>query len=76
MLKNNDGPAFPQHKNGVGGQTIASEGGMTLRDYFAGQALVAVLLRGIEEGEAAEDVTEACYGVADAMIAARGSDND
>ena len=70
------GPAFPQSDlSGYGiGPAERSNGGMTLRDWFAGQAIMGlcadpsnhVLFR--SEDEAAESA----YAIADAMIAARG----
>lgn len=58
--KNNGGPAFPT----VAGQTVYSNG-MTLRDYFAAQALANV------NAESYEEAALLCYGVADAMLRAR-----
>ena len=43
------------------------EGGMYLRDYFAGQALAA--MAGVESPA---KVAEACYAYADAMLAHAG----
>lgn len=46
--------------------------GMTLRDYFAGQALVALVA---EPGDLTiSDVTKDAYRIADAMLAARQKD--
>lgn len=47
MAMDDSGPAFPhayEHLDGYGGRTPVVEQGMTLRDYFAGQALPSVLL--------------------------------
>ena len=64
-----EGPyAFPffAHKD----STIGCPG-MTLRDYFAGQALNQAN-RDIWEHHKPEHVAKRCYDMADAMIAARG----
>ena len=46
------------------------QGGMTLRDYFAGQALANLAMRA-GHGPSIADV---CYQYADAMLAARTGD--
>lgn len=76
----NGGPAFP-----IGPKNLGFEGshgmgvspGMTLRDWFAGQALAGWLASPIEgpdfptiDGHA-KHAAESCYLYADAMIAAR-----
>ena len=55
------GPAVPFY-DGVGGVP-----GMTLRDYFAGQALAGPCA----DGGRIDSVVKFCYEVADMMIAAR-----
>jgi hypothetical protein len=64
---NDGGPAFPP---GDG-----SENGMTLRDYFAGQALAGQLAFSpsdpFKKYHQPEEVASACYRFADAMLAAR-----
>jgi hypothetical protein len=70
-------PAFPQVGNPTWGMEPSP--GMTLRDWFAGQALAASGLDaahriGWSESEMKEQATEAArvfYIVADAMLAAR-----
>ena len=64
--------AFPvQFLNGK------SQSGMTLRDYFAGQALAGNLEQGIENDmlsgwwHAPEDIADRAYEIADAMIERR-----
>lgn len=47
------------------------EDGMTLRDYFAGQALPALIAQH-SETEAPRDITRRSYRMADLMIEARG----
>ena len=79
MKQNNDGgPAFPAIKTlGPGGKdgrledgygSIVSEGGMSLRDWFAGQALPSVDER---SHGTPQDVAKECYQLADAMLAER-----
>ena len=60
---NDGGPAFPT-------ATLAqkTEGGMTLRDYFAAAALQGNL---IEPTASNEDIAKYAYSLADAMIKAR-----
>jgi hypothetical protein len=72
------GPAFPRAE----GETSFPEDGMTLRDWFAGQALAVVaesVIAGMAENgphDPSEDIAWACYQIADAMIAERDTDND
>lgn len=87
MAMNNGGPAFPQNDlsaYGMGPCEVGNDG-MSLRDWFAGQALAAVLTevwgnlrRGSAELEGPGTVfdlaADASYQVADAMLAARQSD--
>jgi len=56
--KDHGGPAFPVPQGG--------RGGMTLRDYFAGQVLA-----GLGDAIGQVDVAKVAYLVADAMIEAR-----
>ena len=78
------GPAFPhmgkiERHNPVTGQTILSPimtGGMTLRDWFAGQAMQAMLSNPANYGSNHEwrddaTVSEQAYEIADDMIKAR-----
>jgi len=68
---NDGGPAFPT------GLEYAPKGfevsqGMTLRDYFAGQALMGILNNaGCFADMKDSDVAENAYHAADAMLAAR-----
>ena len=64
------GPAFPAQ------WTPEHSQGMTLRDYFAGQALVAISSLwkgniGDFDNEAADRAARASYRMADAMLAER-----
>lgn len=68
----NGGPAFPAVIRGVdenGAKYIIESAGMSLRDWFAGQAL-ALMADGTYNGTP-ENTAETCYRVADAMIAKR-----
>ena len=72
---NDGGPAFPrspvidpvdcsvQHKGNPG---------MTLRDWFAGQALVGLIAEPKTVAEPPHRIAKAAYLVADAMLKARG----
>ena len=67
------GTAFPCH--GINGQVF--QYGMTLRDWFAGQALAGLCgnadhIDALETApEACNGMAEHCFKLADAMIAAR-----
>lgn len=66
MNENNGGQAFPSADDG---DRIY---GMTLRDYFAAQALPVILKSwGASRNDIAEIVATHAYSIADAMIAAR-----
>lgn len=77
--KDNGGPAFPQfdvvagerdgHGDAIEAYTVAT-GGMTLRDWFAGQAM-AGLLANPQTGENSQAVIHAAFAAADAMLEAR-----
>ena len=63
---NDGGPAFPHETyNGI----PVPGSGMTLRDWFAGQALAGFLARS-NDGSPSETALDA-YDMADAMLAAR-----
>ena len=65
MTKNDGGEAFPtNHENQVSG--------MSLRDYFAGQALVGLAARDQELGKDINLVALVAYAFADAMIREKG----
>ena len=57
----NDGPAFPTP---VG---VQHNDGMTLRDYFAGKAIEALIVR----GWGLENASGKAYEIADTMLKAR-----
>lgn len=74
MTARDGGPAFPHDKymkGGDGGWGTFAHGGMSLRDWFAGQALSA-LVDPEDDGATHPDVfAEHAYSIADAMLAAR-----
>ena len=57
------GPAFAC----VGGAQSVAQQGMSLRDYFAGQALAG----GVYDAGNAQKFADNCYLIADAMLIAR-----
>lgn len=74
MSTNHGGPAFPSTveagEDRFGNKSHVFYRGMTLRDYFAGQALAG---RNVQRAyKTWEDMAADCYEIADAMIAARG----
>ena len=72
MSKINDGgPAFPSTIQYFPDDKNANEEqGMTLRDWFAGQALTGMVSY-VVEGATFENVAEDAYKAADAMLRAR-----
>ena len=75
MMKNDGGQAFPNtyERNLPQGRRTVSTGGMTLRDYFAGQALIGIVKLN-ESRFWPEDDAKRCYEIADAMIAERNKE--
>ena len=73
MSKDDSAPAFPSERFGYIG--------MSLRDYFAGQALAAHAMRRsgghecLKSGEAYRIAVD-CYAIADAMLAEREAADD
>lgn len=73
--RDNGGPAFPQDERHDNGELFRQHGGMTLRDWFAGQALAGMLafpgaVNGSRE-KSGVGVARAAYVYADAMLAER-----
>jgi len=66
MTTDTSGPAFPCHP----GVENSLYDGMTLRDYFAGEALIK---RGfnVRPYDNTDEVAKDCYKMADAMLKAR-----
>lgn len=80
--KNNGGAAFPFQPKGPNGEPWSPEYGMTLRDYFAGQALAGIManneyLLGAKKVSNADKTTsmklvaQSAYEFADAMLKER-----
>lgn len=69
MSKDTGGAAFPMLGNVGHNSEWQLDNGMTLRDYFADQAMKEVDWKDRPLNESADD----CYQVADAMIAARNA---
>ena len=70
MSKETGGQAFPIPATEWNEHHV----GMTLRDYFAGQAMVEVMRQNTEilRGKAdMRQVSQTCYSIADAMIEVR-----
>lgn len=72
MSNNTGGPAFPAHHFDL----AEGEHGMTLRDYFAAQAMHALLVS-LEAGkeQQAALIPRTAYDIADVMLKAREEDN-
>ena len=76
---NDGGPAFPRPASEYEPNGIRTDGkiaavpftGMTLRDYFAGQALQGQAHRFDSPHARRELLAQDCYDIADAMLAAR-----
>ena len=67
------GPAFPRTvtiDDGIDGYREIKRDGMTLRDWFAGQALAGLMADGKNSGRFA-DIASDAYDFADAMLAQR-----
>lgn len=74
--KDNGGPAFPSGFVSMGdGDAIAYTAGMSLRDWFAGQAIVAAAVQGFDDDATVEQNARVAaswaYQIADAMLEAR-----
>jgi hypothetical protein len=74
MSERDGGPAFPLESPATEFSPGYASPGMTLRDYFAGQALPVCL--GVQRGrnetcEAAALAAKIAYHIADAMLEAR-----
>ena len=82
MRHQHGGPAFPElsvvagERDGHGDLIepfTSASGGMSLRDWFAGQVLAALAVNGTEASW--DDDAVAAYAAADAMLKAREADN-
>lgn len=63
--RDDGGPAFPRGVSETKEDYAGAQGGMSLRDWFAGQAMVGY------EAESAQAIAEVAYAIADAMLAER-----
>ena len=71
-MVNDGGPAFPKQGHWIGyAQHELDQEGMSLRDYFAGQALAHLLMNPSIEYETYQSVAKDAYAIADAMLEAR-----
>ena len=72
MKQDDGGPAFPHTVNAADGTPIAHLG-MTLRDYFAGQALIGLLaMPDIDHDDRSmQDVINTAFHYADGMLEKR-----
>lgn len=67
---NDGGPAFPHDNQEMGDRHRIAQPGMSLRDWFAGQALAGMLADSNVTGTY-DKLASAAYDMADAMLAAR-----
>jgi hypothetical protein len=78
--KQDGGPAFPNPPNTKNWDAVhgvyTQHGGMTLRDWFAGQALAGMCANADESYRPYEELAKRAYLQADAMIAARVSNDN
>jgi hypothetical protein len=74
----NGGPAFPaqpRYMTPDGGWIEHQQGGMTLRDWFAGQVIAGAASFWISRSVSDAIIAKWAYKTADAMIAARKGQN-
>lgn len=81
MSEKDGGPAFPHEvhtsvelRGGMDGTERKTYGGMSLRDYFAGQALSGGMLEFLQGGDTwsnYDDFAKSVYAMADAMLKER-----
>lgn len=67
----NSGPAFPYEERNREGAPYKDYFGMTLRDYFAAKAMLAVMSRPEFNRHSMKDLACGAYKTADAMLEAR-----
>ena len=69
---NDGGPAFPHHETTSTGEPFHDHLGMTLRDWFAGQALAAMTVApDYSKGPCNYEMAERAYIIADRMLEVR-----
>lgn len=82
MNKKDGGKAFPGITIRQDGDpayhspTKIYHGGMTLRDYFAGQALAGLLGNRLNNNVENSQIAEICYVMADAIMEVRDAENN
>lgn len=67
-------PAFPHLAEAHTGDPYYAEGGMTLRDYFAGQAIIGIYSHADSISEFRKNgvnAAQAAYSIADSMLTER-----
>lgn len=71
--RNDGGPAFPQMRAIVDGACArqVSEGGLTLRDYFAAKAMAGMVGGTWPDLNERPEIAKRAYLMADAMLKAR-----
>jgi hypothetical protein len=69
--KNDGGPAFPVAEDHRTADALRWTAGMSLRDWFAGQALAGILAADTGANWGYKEAAIEAYGHADAMIADR-----
>ena len=74
MSKNTGGPAFPTENEHQSGPSTMHYEGMTLRDWFAGQALAGILTDTSYDHGKPEIIAKRSYQMADAMLAERSKE--
>lgn len=72
---NDGGSAFPSIKSDWIGQGYSDREGMTLRDYFAGQALAGLIAQ-TDRALSCKIFASEAYKCADALIAERQKERD
>ena len=75
--KHDGGPAFPIKGRGPFDLELVQAEGMSLRDWFAGQALAGLLRdnhTGCANSDRQDQLSRLAYQIADAMLAARSED--
>jgi hypothetical protein len=72
VIRNDGGNAFPGKGRDAFGSSMDVPG-MSLRDFFAGQALMGMLAAGDIEAEVYEAAADYAYSYADAMLKERST---
>ena len=70
-MKENNTPAFPSTWDSTNNPSSITEAGMSLRDYFAAQAITGLLTNEYTYHRGDENLAEKAYKVADAMLKQR-----